>query len=194
MSAVSEMMDAMATALLEWETIDAEQIDDINRRAVALMAELRDAHGALDGAFVLINDITPRREAELAAPFDLVSVAFSKGLGAPAGSLLAGSKALIARATVYERKDMIDRAITDYDEARAIWNGMIDRKPALIARCASTADVVAASSSSGEQQAALQQQYADADRAIEPEVFVAPDLSTPAARKAARPAKIKQDA
>lgn len=32
----------------------------------------------------------------LAAPFDLVAVAFSKGLGAPGGSLLAGSKALIA--------------------------------------------------------------------------------------------------
>jgi threonine aldolase len=35
---------------------------------------------------------------ELAAPFDLVCVAFSKGLGAPGGSLLAGSKALIAAA------------------------------------------------------------------------------------------------
>jgi len=35
---------------------------------------------------------------ELAAPFDLVSVAFSKGLGAPGGSLLAGSKASIASA------------------------------------------------------------------------------------------------
>jgi threonine aldolase len=35
---------------------------------------------------------------ELAAPFDLVAVAFSKGLGAPGGSLLAGSQALIASA------------------------------------------------------------------------------------------------
>ena len=34
----------------------------------------------------------------LSAPFDLVAVAFSKGLGAPGGSLLAGSKALIAAA------------------------------------------------------------------------------------------------
>jgi hypothetical protein len=31
-----------------------------------------------------------------------------------------------------------------YDSARAIWNGMFDRKPALITRCASTADVVQA--------------------------------------------------
>jgi len=36
--------------------------------------------------------------AELAAPFDVVSVALSKGLGCPVGSLVAGRKADIARA------------------------------------------------------------------------------------------------
>ena len=36
--------------------------------------------------------------ARLAAPFDLVSVALSKGLGAPGGALLAGSREIITRA------------------------------------------------------------------------------------------------
>jgi threonine aldolase len=39
-----------------------------------------------------------RSEAELAAPFDTVSVCFSKGLGAPVGSALVGTRELIGRA------------------------------------------------------------------------------------------------
>ncbi|MDP9033674.1 MAG: aminotransferase class I/II-fold pyridoxal phosphate-dependent enzyme [Myxococcota bacterium] len=42
-------------------------------------------------------------EASLSAPFDTVNVCFSKGLGAPAGSALAGSKALVERARRFRK-------------------------------------------------------------------------------------------
>ncbi|HJP64990.1 MAG TPA: FAD-linked oxidase, partial [Actinomycetota bacterium] len=32
----------------------------------------------------------------------------------------------------------------EYDDARAVWNGAIDRRPALIARCTGEADVIEA--------------------------------------------------
>jgi len=58
----------------------------------------------LDGARLWNAAIASGRpEAELAAPFDLVAVAFSKGLGAPGGSLLAGSGELIAAANRHRR-------------------------------------------------------------------------------------------
>ena len=44
-----------------------------------------------------------RPPAELAAPFDLVAVALSKGLGAPGGSVLAGPRDLIERAVRHRR-------------------------------------------------------------------------------------------
>jgi threonine aldolase len=58
----------------------------------------------LDGARLWnVATATGRPPAELAAPFDLVSVALSKGLGAPGGSLLAGPRALIDEAVRYRR-------------------------------------------------------------------------------------------
>jgi len=40
--------------------------------------------------------------------------------------------------------DIIRPDSTDYDAARSVWNGMIDRRPACIARCKTVADVQAA--------------------------------------------------
>ena len=42
------------------------------------------------------------------------------------------------------RGEIVRPSDPTYDEKRAIWNGSIDRKPALIARCAGVADVMAA--------------------------------------------------
>jgi threonine aldolase len=69
---------------------------------VAAATALARRHGLathLDGAR-FFNAVVASGTApiELARPFDSVSVCFSKGLGAPAGSALVGSKELIARA------------------------------------------------------------------------------------------------
>jgi len=42
------------------------------------------------------------------------------------------------------RGDLIDREHSGYETARRVWNGNIDRRPALIARCTGVADVQAA--------------------------------------------------
>ena len=53
----------------------------------------------LDGARLFNAAVASGRSlAELAGPFDLVSVALSKGLGCPVGSVLAGQREVIARA------------------------------------------------------------------------------------------------
>jgi FAD/FMN-containing dehydrogenase len=42
------------------------------------------------------------------------------------------------------RGDVLEPDSLGYDEIRVVWNGMIDRRPAVIARCRNTADVMAA--------------------------------------------------
>lgn len=76
------------------------------RDAVALCtaARARSIATFLDGARLWNAAVASGLSvAELAGPFDLVAVALSKGLGAPGGSLLAGSGELIERATRYRR-------------------------------------------------------------------------------------------
>ena len=40
--------------------------------------------------------------------------------------------------------EVITPADAGYDQARAVWNGMIDKRPALVVRCSGVADVMAA--------------------------------------------------
>ena len=66
---------------------------------ICAAARERDIASYLDGARLWNAAAASGKPlAELAAPFDLVSVALSKGLGAPGGTLLAGARALIERA------------------------------------------------------------------------------------------------
>jgi len=67
-------------------------------------ARERDISSYLDGARLWNAAVASRTSPKkLAEPFDLVSVAFSKGLGAPGGSVLAGAQSLIEAAVRYRR-------------------------------------------------------------------------------------------
>ncbi len=92
------------------------QVEDTHNRAGGVVfpaGEARDicaaarAHGVasyLDGARLLNAAVAGgRTPADVAAPFDLVALAMSKGLGAPGGSLLAGPRDLIDAAVRYRR-------------------------------------------------------------------------------------------
>jgi len=95
----------------------------------------------LDGARIFNAAIALGEDArDLAAPFDLVAVSLSKGLGAPVGSVLSGPRELIDRAVRYRRmlggamrqagiiaaagivalRDNVARLREDHDNARRI--------------------------------------------------------------------------
>jgi FAD/FMN-containing dehydrogenase len=62
---------------------------------------------------------------------------------------LSGADAIIERAAVQDLRASLNGPLFSvgqegYDGARRVWNGMIDKHPALIARCADVADVVRA--------------------------------------------------
>jgi threonine aldolase len=87
---------------------------------------------------------TGRSLVELAAPFDVVSVALSKGLGCPVGSVIAGSAAamthavrarrmfggamrqsgILAAAGVYALQHNIERLAEDHVNARILADGV----------------------------------------------------------------------
>jgi threonine aldolase len=73
-------------------------------REVATSARKHSLQLHLDGARLWNASVaTGIAEREYAALFDTVSVCFSKGLGAPVGSALVGSKALVARARRFRK-------------------------------------------------------------------------------------------
>lgn len=99
----------------------------------------------LDGARVFNAAVASGKPvAELCQPFDTVSICFSKGLGAPVGSVLVGSEALIARAhrwrkmlggglrqsgvlaaaCLYALEYNVERLAQDHENARLLAEGL----------------------------------------------------------------------
>ena len=115
--------------------------DRAELEAVAAAAREHGAASYLDGAR-LLNAAAARGDdpASLAAPFDLVSIALSKGLGCPGGSVLAGharghrrahryrrmlggamrQAGVLAAAGLYALDHHVDRLPEDHANARAI--------------------------------------------------------------------------
>ena len=73
-------------------------------QAICAAARERSIATYLDGARLWNVSVATRQPLDkLAAPFDLVGASLSKGLGAPGGSMLAGTRDLIERAVRYRR-------------------------------------------------------------------------------------------
>ena len=71
---------------------------------ICAAARAHDVLSFLDGARLWNAAVALNRTpADLASPFDVVSVALSKGLGAPGGSVIAASSDIIARAVRHRR-------------------------------------------------------------------------------------------
>ena len=115
--------------------------------AVASLAEQHGLGMHLDGARLFNAALAQNRTpAALAAPFDTVSVCLSKGLGAPVGSVLAGSQMLIeeakrwrkvlgggmrqagiiAAAGLYALEHQIDDLAQDHQHAEQLANCLTD--------------------------------------------------------------------
>jgi threonine aldolase len=106
--------------------------------AVAICAAARELGVAtyLDGARLFNTAVaTGRPLAELAAPFDVVSVALSKGLGCPIGSLIAGravdikrESGIVAAAGLYALDHNIARLAEDHAKARILAERLADTR------------------------------------------------------------------
>src|SRR5437879_11893377 len=69
----------------------------------------------------------------------MVELRTTKGTGAERVVL---DDAAIAEFRRSLRGTLLLQSDADYETARQVWNGLIDRRPALIVRCAGAADVV----------------------------------------------------
>lgn len=112
---------------------------------VAALAQERSVSLHLDGARIFNAAIALGVDAsEIAQPFEVVNFCFSKGLGAPVGSIVCGSRAFIqetrrtrrmlgggmrqagvlAAAALVALNEMVDRLAEDHENARILADGL----------------------------------------------------------------------
>lgn len=134
------------TKLLALEnTIDGKVLPQDYVIAATALAREKGLATHLDGARIFNAVVASGKPlSDLCAPFDTVSICFSKGLGAPVGSALVGSKALIeaakrwrktlgggmrqtgilAAACLYALDHNIERLAEDHANAKALAGGL----------------------------------------------------------------------
>jgi FAD/FMN-containing dehydrogenase len=88
-------------------------------------------------ALVAASGLARHRFASAAEPGDLPAISRT-------GAALKLKASDITDFRARQRGPVLTRASEGYESARRIWNGAFDRHPALIARCASAADVIGA--------------------------------------------------
>ena len=113
---VEEMLGARKPSAAMYPPTTLVSVENTHNRAGGVVIGVEEGHAIADAARTaglttfldgarLWNAATALgvAPAELARPFDVAAVSFSKGLGAPGGSMLVGSRAFIAEATRYRR-------------------------------------------------------------------------------------------
>jgi FAD/FMN-containing dehydrogenase len=88
-------------------------------------------------ALMVANGLATSRFARAAEPADVPAISRT-------GGAIVLKAAEISDFRSHQRGPVLTRASEGYESARRVWNGAFDRRPALIARCASAADVIGA--------------------------------------------------
>lgn len=78
----------------------------------------------------------------------MINTANDEGIAAMTARALNGAELMLNHAVLDDLRSKLRGSLllpddVGYDQARSIWNGMIDRKPAMIVRCLGTSDIVA---------------------------------------------------
>ena len=160
-----QLLGHLRSPNLHWPDIKAVALENTHNRGggslwpqetVLEVCQAAKEHGLtthLDGARLMNAVVASGLSArELAQPFDTVSLCFSKGLGCPVGSVLAGpadwihralrrrkvlgggmrQAGILAAAAIYALDHHVERLADDHENARRLTEGIRNLDPALV--------------------------------------------------------------